>query len=176
LVSDRRPLVFRVAVGSSVSIIARERSPHSNPPVSDLATIPKKQDTPFFDIEAVFLNIAKWVQGGWIKIGDRYRRFFAACALDEGGWYMRRKDAGLLLSRQRRMLCDVTAGTPPPNIPSRSIDATAQRGASEVATGSRFAWADLGCGQSFQQVFHPSQATNIPNESEQFVAAVKAAN
>jgi hypothetical protein len=45
-----------------------------------------------------------------------------------------------------------------------------------VLVDSRFAWADLGCGQSFQQVFHPSQATNIPNESEQFVAAVKAAN
>ena len=66
--------------------------------------------------------------------------------------------------------------TPPPNKPSRSVDATAQRGAPEVATGSRFAWADLGCGQSFQQVFHPFQATNITNDSEQLVAAVKAAN
>ena len=59
---------------------------------------------------------------------------------------------------------------------SRSVDATAQRGASDVATGSRFDWADLGCGQGFQQVFHPFQATNIPNDSEQLVAAVKAAH
>ena len=66
--------------------------------------------------------------------------------------------------------------TPPPNKPSRSVDATAQRGASEVAVDSRFAWADLGCGQGFQQVFHPFQATNLTNDSEQLVAAVKAAN
>ena len=36
------------------------------------------------------------------------------------------------------------------NKPSRSVDATAQRGASDVATGSHFVWADLGGGQSFQ--------------------------
>jgi hypothetical protein len=33
----------------------------------------------------VFLNIAKWVQGGWIKIGDRHWRVFAASALNESG-------------------------------------------------------------------------------------------
>jgi hypothetical protein len=109
----------------------------------------KKQDTPSFDIETVFLNNAKWVQGGWIKIGDRHWRVFAASALDESGWFTRRKYAGLL-PRQWRMLCDVTAGIPPLNKPSRSVDASAQRRASEAAVDSRFVWANLGCGQSFQ--------------------------
>ena len=45
--------------------------------------------------------------------------------------------------------------TPPPNKPSRSVDATAHSGVSEVAVDSRFAWTDLGGGQSLQQVFHP---------------------
>ena len=45
-----------------------------------------------------------------------------------------------------------------------------------MATGSNFVWADLGCGQGFQQVFHPFQATNLTNGSEQLVAAVKAAD
>ena len=66
--------------------------------------------------------------------------------------------------------------TPPPNKPSRSVAATAQRGASEVAVDSRFVLADLGCGQGFQQVVHPFQATNITNDSEQLVAVLEAAN
>ena len=47
--------------------------------------MPKKQDTPSFDIESVFPNIARWVQGGWIEVGDQDWRGFAASALDEGG-------------------------------------------------------------------------------------------
>ena len=45
-----------------------------------------------------------------------------------------------------------------------------------VAACSDFAWADLGCSDGFQQVFHAIQATDITNDGEQFVAAVKAAN
>ena len=37
-------------------------------------------------------------------------------------------------------------------------------------------WLHLGCGQGFQQVLHPGQATDITNDSEQLVATVEAAN
>lgn len=36
-------------------------------------------------IEEAFPNIAEWVQGGWIEIGEQDWRGFAARALDEGG-------------------------------------------------------------------------------------------
>lgn len=45
----------------------------------------KKQVGSSFDIESVFPNIAQWVQGGWVEIGDQHGRGFAARALDEGG-------------------------------------------------------------------------------------------
>ena len=67
-------------------------------------------------------------------------------------------------------------GTRPLNRLSRSVDATAQRGAPEVAADSHFALAHLGCGQGFQQVLHPAQATDITNDTEQLVATVEAAN
>jgi hypothetical protein len=47
--------------------------------------MPKKRNTPSFDVEAAFPNIAQWVRGGWIEIGDQDWRGFAARALDEGG-------------------------------------------------------------------------------------------
>ena len=37
------------------------------------------------DIEAAYPNIAKWVGGGWIEIGEQEWGGFAARALDKGG-------------------------------------------------------------------------------------------
>jgi hypothetical protein len=45
-----------------------------------------------------------------------------------------------------------------------------------VAVDSHFDWTDLGCGESFQQVLHPLQATHLTNDSEQLVTAIKSAD
>jgi hypothetical protein len=45
----------------------------------------KKQAKPSFDVESTFPNIAQWVRGGWIEIGDQDWQGFVTRALDAGG-------------------------------------------------------------------------------------------
>lgn len=53
--------------------------------------MPKKRDIPSFDVEAAFPNIAQWVRGGWIEVGDQDWQGFAAQALDAGGMVYEKK-------------------------------------------------------------------------------------
>jgi hypothetical protein len=48
--------------------------------------MPKKQDEPEFDVEAVYPNVTEWVQGcGWNEIGDQDWQGFVVRAMDAGG-------------------------------------------------------------------------------------------
>ena len=55
-----------------------------------------------------------------------------------------------------------------------SVDDVSRVEHPKVATGSRLAWDNLGCGQHMLPTdLHPFQATNVTNDTEQLVAAAQ---